>query len=88
MVRGYSSAREELKFWITQIDGFNGQRIWRAPSAVRVVFSDASCTGFGGYVVEHGNHVAHGQWSQWEAQQSSTWRELRAVVLVCLSQVG
>ena len=30
-------------------------------------------------MVEHGPQIAHGQWSAWEAQQSSTWRELRAV---------
>jgi len=49
---------------------------------VRVVFSDASDTGFGGYTVEHGGLIANGQWSREVAQQSSTWRELRAVRLV------
>ena len=39
---------------------------------MRVVYSDASGTGFGGYTVEHGPQVAHGQWSDWEARQSST----------------
>jgi len=55
---------------------------WPTPSAVRVVYSDASCTGYGGYMVEHGNNVANGQWSSSEVNQSSTWRELRAVRLV------
>jgi len=32
--------------------------------------------------VEHGNLVANGQWSLEDADQSSTWRELRAVRLV------
>jgi hypothetical protein len=49
---------------------------------VRVVYSDASDTGYGGYVVEHGPCVAYGQWTQNEAQQSSTWRELAAVLRV------
>ena len=31
--------------------------------------------------------VAHGQWSAWEVEQSSTWRELRAVGQVLQSLV-
>ena len=75
-------AKNELKFWLDKIREFNGQDLWPKPSAVRVVFSDASDTGFGGYTVEHGGLIANGQWSREEAQQSSTWRELRAVRLV------
>ena len=38
------------------------QPIWHNPSAVRVAFSDASNTGYGGYTVEHGKHGGkHGQ---------------------------
>ena len=29
-------------------------------------------------MVEHGHHIAHGQWTGGESQQSSTWRELTA----------
>ena len=76
---------EELKFWLMHIDDFNGQSIWRAPSSVRVVYSDASDIGYGGYIVEHANHVAHGQWDRSEAKESSTWRELKAVLLVLAS---
>ena len=46
------------------------------------IYSDASTTGYGGYIVEHGNLVANGVWSRDEAAQSSIWRELRAVKLV------
>ena len=45
-------AKEELQFWYHNIDAFNGQNIWRSPSAVRVVYSDASDLGYGGYVVQ------------------------------------
>ena len=45
-----------------------------------VVYSDASGSGFGGYTIEHGSQVAHGHWSDWEACQSSTWHELKAVL--------
>ena len=75
-------AKSELKFWLAKIREFNGQSLWPKPSAVRVVFSDASDTGFGGYTVEHGGLIANGQWSREEAHQSSTWQELRAVRLV------
>ena len=72
----------ELNFWVHEITNFNGQHIWPQLSAVRVVYSDASSTGYGGYLVEHGNMVANGHWSESESKQSSTWRELRAVRLV------
>ena len=75
-------ALSELSFWQSNLEEYNCQPLWREPGAVRVVYSDASDTGFGGYVVEHGHYVAHGQWDVTEAQQSSTWRELRAVRMV------
>ena len=55
------------------------------PSAVRVVYSDASETGYGGYVVEHGASVSYCQWTPPQAVRSSTWRELAAVWFVLLS---
>lgn len=75
-------ATEELSFWLEHIDKFNGQNIWPKASAVRVVYSDVSGTGFGGYCVEPGDQVVTGLWSKDEATQSSTWRELRVVHLV------
>ena len=68
--------------FIEQLENFNSQDIRPRQSAVRIVYSDASSTGYGGYMVEHSNKVATGQWSKHEAQQSSTWRELHAVRLV------
>ena len=75
----------ELQFWVEQINNFNGQSIWHSPSAVRVVYSDASSSGYGGYLVEHGCYIAHGQWLPQERIQSSTWRELNAVHKVLAS---
>ena len=73
-------AEVELKFWAESLVIYNAQPIWRSPGTVRVVFSDASDVGYGGYTVEHGMHIAHGNWlPEEEAQQSSTWRELVAV---------
>lgn len=82
-----TEAREELQFWLNQIDNINGQGIWHSPSAMRVVYSDASDSGYGGFTVEQEYHVAHGRWSKEETTQSSTWRELRAVRMVLESLV-
>ena len=57
-------ASQELTFWMEEISKFNGRNIWPKPSAVRMVYSDASDSGYGGYVVEHGNLVTNGQWSE------------------------
>ena len=78
-------ARQELEFWKACLADYNCQPIWHSPSVVRVVYSDASDTGYGGYVVEHGSCVAYGQWSEHEALQSSTWRELTAVLRVLMA---
>ena len=78
-------AREELLFWYQNIERLNGKPIWFSPGCTRVAYSDASDSGYGGYVVELGPEVSHGQWSQAESQLSSTWRELRAVYLVLKS---
>ena len=59
-----------------------GSQFGGGPSAVRVACSDTSDTGYGGYTVLHGMHVAHGCWKEHEAKQSSTWRELVAVARV------
>ena len=75
----------ELRFWVNHLEEFNSQSIWVSPSAVRMAYSDASSTGYGGYILEHGSYVACGQWTQVEAVKSSTWRELRAVELTLQS---
>ena len=80
-----AEAREELDFWLSSLDDYKSQPIWHSPSAVRVAYSDASDSGYGGYTVEHGPCVAYGQWSQDETTQSSTWRELTAVLKVLQS---
>ena len=75
-------ARSEIQFWQTEIQSFNGQNIWVGTSALRVVYTDASDTGYAGYTVQHGCHVAQGPWLPEESTKSSTWREIRAVRLV------
>ena len=80
-------AKDELEFWQASLAEYNCQPIWHSPSAVRVVYSDASDTGYGGFVVEHGPCVAYGQWTECEARQSSTWRELTAVLQILMAVV-
>ena len=80
-----SEAKDELEFWQTSYAEYNCQPIRHSPSAVRVVYSDASDTGYGGFVVEHGPCVAYGQWTECEARQSSTWRELTAVLQILMA---
>ena len=77
-----AEAREELNFWSSSLEEYNSQPIWHTPSAVRVVYTDASDTGYEGYVVEHADCVSYGQWTCQEARHSSTWRELAVVWLV------
>lgn len=74
-----NKTKDEIEFWYQYLPDFNGQAIWRSPSTLRIAFSDASSTGYGGFVVEHGKHIALGQWSHEEQVKSSTWRELVAV---------
>ena len=69
-------------FWQSSIAGLNAHSIWFSPGTTRVAFSDASSTGYRSYVVELGSDVAHGQWSELQMAQSTTWRELKAVDLV------
>ena len=80
-----ADAREELRFWYHSIEHLNGRPIWFSPGSTRIAYSDASDTGYGGYIVELGPDVAHGQWSELESKQSSTWRELKAIYLVLKS---
>ena len=77
-----AEAREEINFCSSSLEEYNSQPIWHTPSAVRVVHTDASDTGYGGYVVEHADCVSYGQWTCQEAEHSSTWRELSAVLRV------
>ena len=55
-----SQAREELNFWSSSLGEYNSQPIWHTPSADRVVYTVASDTGYGGYVVEHADCVSSG----------------------------
>ena len=63
------NAKEELDFWYRNVDSLNGGPIWFEPGATRIVYSDASDSGYGGSLVELGPDIAQGQWSEVEASQ-------------------
>ena len=77
--------RNELFFWPSNIDSVNGKPMSPKSSAVGVVYSDASDTGFGGYFVQCGQDLVSGTWFDKEMRTSSTLREILAVKFVLLS---
>ena len=79
-------ATKEIKFWIDSFEECHGQQIWLSdPKPEILTYSDASDLGWGGYCVQIAGHTTKGSWTVQEAEQSSTWRELRATHLVLLS---
>ena len=80
--------RYELSFWLNNIDSINGKVMSPKSSAVGVVYSDASGSGFGGYLVQCGLDLVSGVWSHEEMRSSSTFREILAVKFVLLSLVN
>ena len=77
---------EELVFWQSNLDHLNGRRIWFKSNAVTVAYSDASDTGYGGYIVELRPKVAaQGVWSADLTKESSTVRQILAAKKVLQS---
>lgn len=72
----------QLRFWLDRLDGLNSCEIRYSPQCNRIVYSDASSLGYGGYCVESPCGVSQGLWSCSESTKSSTWRELKAVYRV------
>ena len=71
---------QELKFWLQHVDAFNGYAIKKKFSATATVYSDASDTWFGGYSALIGSDVSCENWSEFDAAQSSTFREMKAML--------
>ena len=83
-----AAIRDELSFWLSNIDTLNGRVMSPKSSAVGVVYSDASDYGFGGYFVQCGVDLVSGVWSEDQMHSSSTFREILAVKFVLLSLVN
>jgi hypothetical protein len=80
-------AKSELLFWNANLYSLNGQPFVLDKVCTAEVFSDASSIGYGGYVAEVDGSESIGCWSGFESKQSSTWRELKAVLYV-LQRIG
>ena len=75
----------QLKFWEANLKLINRKDIFESTKCSKIVFSDASSTGYGGYEVNTVNGICHGMWNENEMAKSSTWRELVAVFKVLQS---
>ena len=83
-----AAIRDELSFWLSNIDTINGRVMSPKSSTIGVVYSDATDSGFGGYFVQCGVDLVSGVWSEDQMHSSSTFREILAVKFVLLSLVN
>ena len=83
-----NEARAEIEFWMKNINRVNGYQLKREHAHTKIVYSDASEHGFGGYIAQRvGNVIAKGSFTAAERETSSTYRELLAVEQVLASLI-
>ena len=72
----------ELNFWKSNLKRLNCRVVIDSPHRTSnyVVYSDASATGCGAHLDVNGEQVCNKQWDLVERRQSSTWRELSAIL--------
>ncbi len=76
-----SATKLEFNFWLNNISKLNSKQLWPdnlIPS--RIVYSDASAHACGA-ILNVDEKVFHSNWTEEERNGSSTWRELKTVVL-------
>ena len=79
-------AIKEIMFWSNSLEECHGQKTWLSDPQPQIPSHlDASSSVWGGYCVQIKGQVAMGAWTPDEANQSSTWRELRGTHLVLSS---
>ncbi|XP_062621080.1 uncharacterized protein LOC134282689 [Saccostrea cucullata] len=78
----------QILFWKNTLEKINDREMKYISGSSRIVYTDASETGYGGYCVQTGNAVSHGLWEESERNNSSTWRELVAVERVLFSLIS
>ncbi|XP_067670629.1 uncharacterized protein [Haliotis asinina] len=81
-IRLTDCSKHQLQFWLDNIWRYVSRRLIQSAGMRKLVYSDASDMGYGGYCVDVNKVVSHGQWSEEERGFSSTWRELQAVNMV------
>ena len=78
--------KDDLHFWIKNIDHINGCSFKHRPATTQMVFTDASEDGYGGFTVHKLQKlICAGKFDRYAREQSSTFRELLAVKLVLQS---
>ena len=75
------SAINEIFFWNDTLRQLNKRMLTQNVLPETVMFSDASGTAAGAYSVSFVNSVFHAFWSDEDAKTSSTFREIKAVLL-------
>ena len=76
----------ELKFWQRGLQHNNGFRIKSFYLTTKIVYSDASQDGYGGFIVNKlGNIISRGCFTENEKSSSSTYRELLDVKNILMS---
>ncbi len=76
-----SATKLEFNFWLNNISKLNSKQLWPdnlIPS--RIVYSDASAHACGA-ILNVDEKVFYSNWTEEERNGSSTWRELKTVVL-------
>ena len=68
--------KDQLKFWRGNLNRLNLKRIFDQENCTKIIYSDASSSGFAGNEVSTINGLVHGMWSPDEKLKISTWREL------------
>jgi len=77
-------SQSEVLFWRENFDN-SGFPIWSPSPKVEVLtYSDASGEGWGGFAVQFSDKVARGCWSSADCLKSSTFREVKAIILPAL----
>lgn len=70
----------ELQFWRQNLSCIKKGSLGSVTKEANILgFSDASNYAAGSYIVSCGTAVAHHMWDDFEREQSSTWRELKAL---------
>ena len=81
-----NEAIEELNFWLKNIHFRNGFTFKPRPTTSKMIFTDASESGYGGFIAERLNKViCVGRFDEFEKATSSTARELSAINYVLKS---
>jgi hypothetical protein len=83
-----NSNLNHIKFWKDNLPEVNNKQFTSDLYCQSIVYSDASNTGYGGYIVETPTNIAHGMWSECESIKNFTCKELTAVNHILLSMVN